>query len=182
MNCRSAEDEIQKSLDGSLTPDERARLDAHVATCATCRRTWDEHRLLARAAGRWARPRPSDDPGDAFTAQVLARIAAHPVPAPGQPPVWLPLAVTTLLIALLAWLPGLLWPGLDAVSVAARQTPDWLLSNLRGVPADAFTAWGVLTMRVPVPSWGWAALVLATAVNGMFCVQARQAQTRRSLP
>ncbi len=182
MNCRSAEDEIQKSLDGALTPGERARLDAHVASCPACRRAWDEGRLLARAAGRWARPRPSDDPGDAFTAQVLARIASRPVPAPGQPPVWLPLAATILMFALLVWLPGLLWPSLDTLSVAARQTPDWLITNLRGVPADAFTAWGALTRGIPIPGWVWATLLLAAAVNGMFCVQARQAQTRRSLP
>lgn len=182
MNCRSAEDEIQKLLDGSLTPDERARLDAHVATCATCRRTWDEHRLLARAAGRWTRPRPDDDPGDAFTAQVLARIAVRPVPAAGPPMLWLPLAATILLLALLVWLPGLFWPRLNTMSVAARQTPDWLLTNLHGVPGDALAVWGTLTTGVPIPSWVWAALPAVAVVNGMFCVRARQAQTQRSLP
>lgn len=180
MNCRSAEDEIQKSLDGALTPDERARLDAHVAFCTVCRRTWDEHRLLARAAGRWTRP--EDDPGDAFTAQVLARIASRPAPAPSQSLIWLPLAATILLLVLLAWLTGPIWPSLDTVAASARQTPGWLLTNLRGVPGDAFTAWGALTAGVPIPSWVWAALTAVTAVNGMFCVQARQAHGRRSPP
>lgn len=179
MNCRSAENEIQKSLDGALTPGERVRLDTHLESCAACRRAWDEGRLLARAAGRWARPQ--DDPGDAFTVQVLARIASRPAPAPVHPPLWLPLAATILLLALLAWLPGLLWPGLDTVGVAARQTPGWLLSNLRGVPADAFTIWGTLTMGVPTPSWVWAALPAVAVVNAMFCVQTRQAHARRSL-
>ena len=182
MNCRSAEEEIQKSLDGVLTPGERARLDAHLSSCAACRRAWDEHRLLARAAGRWTRPLPQDDPGDAFTAQVLARIAARPAPAPSQALIWLPLAATALLLACLAWLPGLLWPGLDTVGVAARQAPGWLVTNLRGVPADAFAVWGALTAGTPIPSWVWAALPAAAVVNGIFCVQARQAQTRRSLP
>ena len=182
MNCRSAEDEIQKSLDGVLTPGERARLDAHPASCAACHRAWDEQRLLARAAGRWMRPLPADDPGDAFTAQVLGRIAARPVPTSRQPPVWLPLAATILLLTLLAWLPGLLWPSLDTVGFTARQTPGWLLSNLRGVPADAFMAWGALTTGVPVPSWVWAALPAVAVVNGMFCVQARQAHLGRRLP
>jgi len=180
MNCRSAEDEIQKSLDGALTPGERARLDAHLASCAACRRAWDEHRLLARAAGRWVRPQ--DDPGDAFTAATLARIAARPVLTSHQPLIWLPLAATILLLSFLVWLPGLFWPSLDTVGVAARRTPGWLLTNLRGVPADAFTAWGALTAGLPVPSWVWAALPAVTVVNGMFCVQARQAQARRRLP
>lgn len=179
MNCRSAEDEIQRSLDGALTPGERARLDAHVASCAACRRAWDEHRLLARAAGRWTRPQ--DDPGNAFTAEVLARIAARPATVPSRSLIWLPLTATTLLFALLVWLPGLLWPSLDTVGVAARQTPGWLLSNLRGVPADAFTIWGTLTMGVPTPSWVWAALPAVAVVNAMFCVQTRQAHARRSL-
>ncbi len=179
MNCRSAEEEIQKSLDSALSPAERARLDAHVASCAACRRSWDEHRVLARAAGRWARPRTEDDPGDAFNAAVLARISARPVPANRS--FWLPLAATLLLLVFLVWLPGLLWPGLDTVGGAARQTPGWLLSNLRGVPDDAFGAWGTLTAGVPVPPWAWAALLAVAAANGMFCVQARQAHALRGL-
>jgi predicted anti-sigma-YlaC factor YlaD len=180
MNCRSAEDEIQKSLDGALTPGQRARLDAHVASCAACRRAWDEGHLLARAAGRWIRPR--DDPGDAFTAQVLARIAARPTPTSVYQSFWLPLAATILLFALLAWLPGLLWPSVDTVGVAACQTPGWLVTNLRGLPADAFTVWGALMTGVPMPSWVWAALAAVVVVNAMFCVQTRQAHARRSLP
>ena len=107
--------------------------------------------------------------GGSVLLKAIALIARHRV------------AATILLLAFLAWLPGLLWPSLDTVGVAARQTPVWLLANLRGVPGDAFTAWGLLTAGVPVPSWVWAALLAAAVVNGMFCVQARQAHTRRSL-
>lgn len=181
MNCRSCRDQIQESLDGLVTPAERARLDAHLADCAACRREWDAQRTLARASGRWARALPQDDPGDAFNAAVLARIAARPAPMPTRPLVWLPLAATALLLVLLAWLPGPLWPGLGAVGAAARQTPGWLLSNLRGIPADASASWGALTAGVPVPSWTWAALLGSVAANALFCVQARQARTRGSL-
>lgn len=181
MNCRSAEDEIQKSLDEALTSGERARLDAHLASCAACVRAREEHRRLARAAGRWIRPQPQDDPGEAFTARVLARIASRPASAPVQQPIWLPLAATVLLLAFLAWLPGLLLPGLDTVGAAARQTPGWLLSNLRGVPGDALAIWGALTGSTSLPAWVWAALPAVAGVNAMFCVQARQAHARRSL-
>ncbi len=178
MTCRSAEDEIQESLDGALSPAARARLDAHLASCAACRHAWDSHRTLARAAGRWARPRPSDDPGDAFNAAVLARISVRPVST--NHPLWLPLAATALLLVLLANLPGLLWPGLETVGGAARQTPGWVLSNLRGLPADASAFWGALTAGAPVPAWVWPAFLAAAVVNAMFCVRARQAQGSRS--
>ena len=181
MNCRSCQEEIHRSLDGLLTPDERARLDAHMADCVACRGEWDAQRIMARAAGRWARPLPQDDPGDTFTADVLARIAARPASAPSYRPLWLPLAATAVLLVLLACLPGLLLPGLDTVGVAARQTPGWVLSNLRDLPTDAVTAWGALTAGLPVPSWAWAALLVAVAVNAMFCVRARQAHTLRGL-
>ena len=181
MTCRTAEEEIQKSLDGLLTPEERARMDAHLASCAACRRDWDAHRALARVAGRWVRPGPQDDPGDAFTAAVLSRIAARPVFASSSRPLWLPLAATVFLIVLLTWLPGLLLPGLDTVGIAARQTPGWLLSNLRGLPSDASTIWGALTAGVPVRSWVWPALLAVVAANGMFCARARQAHTLRDL-
>ena len=176
MNCQSCQEEVLKSLDGLLTPDERARLDAHVAGCAACCREWEAQRTLARAAGRWVRPLPQDDPGEKFTADVLARIAARPASLPARTPVWLPLVATAMLLVLLALLPGLLLPGLDTVGVAARQTPGWLLSNLHGVPADASAIWAALTAGVPVPSWAWAALLGAVTVNAMFCVRARQAQ------
>lgn len=179
MTCRTAEDEIQEALDGALSPAARAHLDAHVASCAACRRAWDAHRALARVAGRWARPRPGDDPGGAFNAAVLARLVARPAPAARS--FWLPLAVTTLLLVLLAWVPGLPWPGLDAVGGAVRLTPGWLLSNLGGVPAAVSGFWGALTAGVPVPAWVWPAFLAALAVNALFCVRARQAGTPRSL-
>lgn len=182
MNCRSAKDQIQKSLDTALTPGEGARLDAHLASCAACRQARDEHRRLARAARRWARPQPEDDPGDAFTAEVLARIAARPARVPTRSLVWMPLAATSLLLALLLRLPGLLRPSLDSVGIAALQTPGWLAANLRGVPGDALVVWSTLTTGVSLPPWAWAALLAAAVVNGMLCIQARQTRIQRSLP
>lgn len=182
MTCRSAEDAIQKSLDGVLTLEERSRLDAHLTGCPACRREWEAHRALARAAWRWARPTPEDDPGDAFTAQVLAQVAARPVSMPVYLPFWLPLAASALLLTCLALLAGPFGPSLDSLGGAARQTPDWLLTNLRAVPGDVSGIWGALTLGLSLPAWVWGALPAVAVVNGMFCVQARQAQTQRSLP
>lgn len=181
MTCRTAENIIQEALDGALSPAARGRLDAHLLSCVSCRQALESQRALARVAGRWARPRPEDDPGDAFNAAVLARISARRAPAASPRLFWLPLAATVLLIALLACVPGLLPPGLDTVNGAARQTPGWLLANLRGVPSDASGVWGALTVGVPFRVWVWPAFLAAVLVNAMFCLRARQAQMRGSL-
>lgn len=181
MTCRTAEDIIQEALGGALSPAARARLDAHLLSCAACRRTFDAQRALARAAGRWARPRPEDDPGDAFNAAVLAQISARPAPASSPRLFWLPLAAATVLLVLLVLLPGLLPPGLNALGGAARQTPGWLLANLRGVPDDASGVWGALTAGVPLHFWVWPAFLAVVSVNALFCVRARQADAPRSL-
>jgi len=182
MTCRTADLVIQEALDGALSPAARARLDAHLLSCAFCRQALDSQRVLGRVAGRWARPRPEDDPGAAFNDAVLARISARPAPAPSpRLLLWLPLAATMVLLVLLLSLPGLLPPGLNALGGAARQTPGWLLANLRGVPADASGAWGALTAGVPLHLWVWPAFLAALATNALFCVRARQADAPRSL-
>ncbi len=182
MNCPDAENEMQKSLDGTLTPAEWERLDAHLASCPECRRAWDEHRLLARAARRWTQPAAQDDPGDAFTARVVSQIAARPESTFARTPLWLPLAATAILLTLLALLPSLLLPGVDALGTAARETPGWFLTNLRGLPGDVFTTWNALTISIHLPAWIWAVLLAMGVVNALFCVQARQNHARRSLP
>ncbi|MDQ2800466.1 MAG: zf-HC2 domain-containing protein [Armatimonadota bacterium] len=181
MNCSFAEDQIQKSLDGILTSAERERLDAHLISCPECRCAWDEHRMLARAAGRWTQPAAQDDPGDAFTARVMALIAARPEPAFARTPFWLPLAATALLLTLLALLPSLLLPSVDALSAAVRETPFWFLTNLRGLPGDVVTTWNALAINVHLPTWIWGVLLAMGVINAMFCVQVRQAHARRSL-
>ncbi|MFI5078252.1 MAG: anti-sigma factor family protein, partial [Vicinamibacteria bacterium] len=52
------DDNVIAYLTGELAPAERARLDAHLPTCAACRRVVDESRavLAALASGRPAPP------------------------------------------------------------------------------------------------------------------------------
>lgn len=181
MNCQFAEDEIQKSLDGTLTPAERERLDTHLNSCSECRRAWDDHRLLARAARRWTQPAAQDDPGDSFTARIVAQIAIRPEPAFARTPFWLPLAATAILFTLTALLPSLLLPGVDALGTAARETPGWFLTNLRGLPGAVFATWNTLTTSIHLPVWIWGVLLAMGIINALFCVQARQSHARRSL-
>ena len=42
MNCHKAEELLSRAMDGELSPDERAALDAHIAVCPGCRALRDE--------------------------------------------------------------------------------------------------------------------------------------------
>ena len=182
MTCRTADEEIQKLLDGLLTATERERLDVHLTTCAACRVTLAEQRSLALAAGRWVRPTPEENPGEAFNAQVLMRIAAQSSQAPASSSLWLPLLATACLIGLLAFLPNVIGPGFEALGLSARQMPNWLLANLRAVPEAAAAVSHVMPTFAPLPGWTWSVLLAIVAVNGVFYRQARLSQSRRSLP
>ena len=182
MTCRHAEELIQSGLDGALTPPERARLDAHLAACAGCRAAWDEHQRMARLARRWvAEAGRTPDNGDAFTAQVLARIAAHPASVPARPVLWLPLAATALLVSALAFVPHLVTPALPAVSDLIRALPSWLLANSRALPADMATAWAAAQATALFAPWVWSALLATGLVNGLFYARAAQSRSERSL-
>ena len=171
MNCQTAEEEIQKSLDRTLTPQERGHLDTHLETCASCRSAWSEHRRLSRAAGLWARPTAQDDPGEAFNASVLSRLAARPQTQ--SAPIWLPLSVTLGIFTLFAWLPGLYGAGGEVIGAAARQTPAWLWANLHGFSWDAFASSAASLTAFHLPSWTWSVLLAIGVINGAFCLQAR---------
>jgi anti-sigma factor RsiW len=182
MTCRTGDEEIQKLLDGLLTAQERERLDAHLVSCDTCRQALAAQRLLARAAGSWARPTLEDDPGEAFNTQVLMQIAAQSSQAQTSSSLWLPSIATACLIGLLAFLPNVIGPGVEALGFSARQMPDWLLTNLRAVPGAAATVSHMLPTFAPLPGWTWSVLLAIIAVNGIFYRQARLSQSRRSLP
>lgn len=76
VDCDAAAEALSADLDGELGPDERARLDAHVAGCPACAVRRDELRLLHRAV----RLRPAEAVPD-LSERILA--AANP-PRPGH--------------------------------------------------------------------------------------------------
>lgn len=162
MNCLQAEKAIQETLDGALTARERETLDAHLAGCAACRAAWDEYRSLTRTATAWTRrPIHEADPGEAFTAQVMAQIAAQSA-APGAARVsmgrslaWAGVVIAALCVCGL-WLPS-------APALPLRLSPDWLprlqtalelpawLGALVGeLPSASARLWGDLTAGVSV--------------------------------
>lgn len=125
MSCADARELFTPLVDGALTEDERARLDAHLATCADCRgelERWQRTIALIRSAASHRAPA-------GFADRVLA--AARPAPWPRRlarrlfvpVPVKVPLEAAALVIV-----------ALTAVLVYQR-TPEQRRETARGVPA-----------------------------------------------
>ncbi|HMA34350.1 MAG TPA: zf-HC2 domain-containing protein, partial [Chloroflexia bacterium] len=80
MFCRASAELLSLRLDGLLEPQDSARLDTHLQTCAGCRATWAALREADRVLRVGAR-RPIPPPVD-FQARVMQRVAATPVARP----------------------------------------------------------------------------------------------------
>ena len=72
-------DRLSEFLDGELSPDERAAMDAHLVVCERCRTTLDELRRVVARAGRVQDSAPVRD----LWPEVAARIGTSP-PARGS--------------------------------------------------------------------------------------------------
>jgi hypothetical protein len=73
MNCLEFNDRLQQQLDIHLSPDDDPAVLEHVATCATCRRAWDDMRLLSDALLDWCDV-PEVDLAEAVVARYQAEI------------------------------------------------------------------------------------------------------------
>lgn len=178
MTCPSFQeyqDLLALSLDGALSPSERVRLDAHLDLCAACRRTLAENRRLDQAAGRWMRRTVTEsDPGEAWTAAVLAQVAARPAPVPDRRRLLLAWAALGACLVLLCVLPTAL-----SVTVpnfgSVRSLPFWLLRNGLALPADAAALWST-ARAAPFGPWNllplWGMLAIAGLLNLLFAARA----------
>lgn len=179
MNCRLAEKLVQQGADGPLSRAERERLDQHLECCADCRLAWHEYRRLREASEAWKdRALVSADPGDAFTEQVLAQIAARSV-APSSTPLFrLPrFALVSASMAFLTGLSSVFGPYLPGLASLRLVNPAW--SGPVGLTGSLSPAWATLSEEVHLPAIVsahlWAALVAALAVNGALAWQASRA-------
>ena len=195
MNCFDAEELVQRSLDGALTVDERRALEGHLEDCAACRRAREEYRLLSRLATTWTNGTARDgDPGDAFTAQVIAHIASTPsVPVPKPPPWRHRTLVPVALLGVVAALSFALGPYLFT-TVAMRaavladllpeqrtlaEAPGWLIGYLRALPQDGERAWAEVLRGFTLPLVGIPeALVAAVLLNALFFLHALRSYPR----
>ena len=80
VSCRDAHQWMTRDVDGGLDARDRARLEAHVASCAACQEAWTSQQAVARLV----RARPSIDVPPGFAARVAARLE--------EPVTWLGLA------------------------------------------------------------------------------------------
>jgi anti-sigma factor RsiW len=187
MNCANTETLIQAGVDGELSLAQRQRLDEHLASCAECRATWEAQRRLSQIADQWVRPTLADDPGDAFTAALMAHIAAQPVVASRRVTDtfgW-PLAVLLCLVAAFAWLPFVLlptvsWLDLSTLALSAQQLLPWLFASFHSLSSDAL-ALTRIPLGFAIPRYAWPVFVLIIALNSAFCVHTRRGQPQRSL-
>lgn len=70
MSCSEFQDLISKSLDSTLTPEEKGRLDAHLKKCDACKKEMEVARNIFDACQNATRPvLPSD-----FSTQVMNRL------------------------------------------------------------------------------------------------------------
>jgi anti-sigma factor RsiW len=146
LNCSDCEPLIARLVDdpGGIAPDDRGRLDAHLASCASCRATLDDQRAVARVlAMRTAAETPAG-----FHARLSKRLDGDES--------WLPVvnwwAWTVGLVPVAGALLLVAWliPGADsssandtAVTSTSMQSSSttfesWPASNVRSPAAAAF--------------------------------------------
>jgi anti-sigma factor RsiW len=150
--CEDRQFDLMELIDGALAPDEAARLQRHVGSCARCRAFVDEFGGTSRAlAAALPRPVVSDD----FDARLRARIAG--------------LARTTRNDAAREWADreyrealdslrrGLRWrTALNAIATAAVGGGVWF-----AVSDVAPSVWASLGLGVPAP------LTMALALSAL---------------
>lgn len=77
MDCASTHKKLADYLNGALPEDERQTIQAHLATCATCRAEWALRIEIDEAMATW----PVFAEPEGLAARVMAEIEAHSSPA-----------------------------------------------------------------------------------------------------
>lgn len=101
MNCETALDLVSASLDGELTAEEEARLQAHLDQCPRCRALRTELLGIHAACGEMEAPPPAQ-----LKDHILAHLPPQETAKAAKGPVWrrwAALAAALVLVALAAW-------------------------------------------------------------------------------
>jgi anti-sigma factor RsiW len=69
LTCKEFVEVVSDYLDGDLSPDERGRIDAHLATCRGCRAYLQQMRLTVRLIGTLR-----DEPGEPVSDETKERL------------------------------------------------------------------------------------------------------------
>lgn len=119
MNCQEALEAISAAIDGELSPDERAALDAHLASCPACAALLEElsgqSRLLREMdcqvpEGLSARIL-ADLPSRADAGTEGAQSSVTPFPSKKRPALWRRLGTLAACLALVIWAGASFLPG-----------------------------------------------------------------------
>src|SRR5438309_11641497 len=100
MTCDDALNLINAKLDGELSPDDRARLDAHVAACAACQSAADA--ILAQDAELRSAFAPRRRAARALAERVIAALPPSPRRR-WQFTAWLPMIASAAAGFAIAW-------------------------------------------------------------------------------
>jgi predicted anti-sigma-YlaC factor YlaD len=76
MRCFDVQAELEAYVDGALSPERSALLEAHLASCRACQAELARLQAVAVALETW----PLVMEPDQFTAQVMARVRPRPAP------------------------------------------------------------------------------------------------------
>ncbi len=130
MNCEDYIERISAALDGELSPQEQAELDAHLAVCPECRRLRDELAALDRSLADCVAQVP-----EGFSRRVMDAVAAEAGAAPKKCArvKWKPMAAAAavLVVVLLGtgrWI-STSRSGGDAMAGGADETQPMAISE-----------------------------------------------------
>ena len=156
MNCQEALEAISAAIDGELSPDERAALDAHLASCPACIALFEElsgqSRLLreldcAVPAGLSARILASL-PDRAEDDRAGSKPNMTPFPVKKRPALWRRLGTLAACLALVIWAGASFLPGVFAGRSAEAAPGDTAMYSAGSSGADAAKA----PQYAPAPS------------------------------
>ncbi len=153
MTCPDARELLSDLVDGALTPDEQARIEAHLAECADCRKEHERLRATVALLQRMERPRAPVG----FVDRVLS--AAQPVPWYRRwigrlfLPVSVKLPAEAAAVLLVAGLAVFVFQRTPELQTAARQAPASHTERAQAPPvATAPAAPAVVAPRQPATS------------------------------
>ncbi len=95
-SCQDLEQLLDDFVDGEATPDERRRVEQHLADCAPCRGVVEQTRALLASTETLARQIP---PGSDLWPEIRTEIAAAPAWS-GSRTRWIGLAASLLVVML----------------------------------------------------------------------------------
>lgn len=133
MTCQEIPELLSASLDGELTADEQARLDAHLDTCPACRALYEE--LAGLHAADWEPEVPPE-----LTDRILNDLPAQRSGKVVYWKRWGAMAAAIALVALAAWRLPLRPPADPGITADSSDTSDAVsMTQADGVTEAAVT-------------------------------------------